>query len=232
MGYNAYTVDRDFTVPADKAADALAALNASLTDDPESSGGYTSLADAVDDQGGFEGSDNPGDNVNFDGFSLGWHHDKYHDDYVVAVLAPLAPFAKEGSYVRFSGEDDALWGFRVVDGKLEEEWGDYTWQLAKDRRAANRAVIEQLAGKPARISKTTITFTVLHTTDEPLSDDLARVLEEADIGNAVGQETARITEPVADSAVTAELVALGSDGEFFKEESAEDYEAWPGNRDL
>ena len=132
MGYDAYTVDVDFTVPADKVDDALAALNASLTDDPEAPGGYSSLADAVYQQGGFEFSDDPGDNVNYDGFSLGHYSaGKYIEDWVLTVLTPLAPFAKEGSYVRFIGEDDCLFGFRVVDGKLEEETGEFAWKLWK-----------------------------------------------------------------------------------------------------
>jgi hypothetical protein len=73
------------------------------------------------------------------------------------------------------------------------------------------------------ISKTVITITVLHPSDEPLSGSLACVLEEMDDGNAVGLETFRTTVAVADDAVKNELLALGNDGEFFE---VEDY--WHG----
>jgi hypothetical protein len=135
MGYDAYSLETDFTVPGDKVAEALAVLNASLTDDPEAPGGYTSLAEAVDAIGGFEGSDNPDDNVNHNDFVLGYYSGRYHDEHVLAALRPLAPFAKEGSCVRFRGEDDCLFGFRVVDGKLEEETGYVQWRLWKDINA-------------------------------------------------------------------------------------------------
>jgi hypothetical protein len=65
------------------------------------------------------------------------------------------------------------------------------------------------------IKKTTITFTVLHRADQPLSPHLEGVLEETDDGNAVGQETGRQTVDVPDDAVRAELEALGNDGKFF-----------------
>lgn len=67
------------------------------------------------------------------------------------------------------------------------------------------------------ISKTVITFTVLHRTDEPfnphwtLQDAMARSLD----GNAVGWETDTITEEVGDFEVEDELVKLGNDGSFF-----------------
>jgi hypothetical protein len=128
MGYTANSVDTDFTVPADKVPDALAALNASITDDPEGAG-YTSLAAAVDEHGGFSDSDDPGDDINYDGFRLGFHTDSWWWEAAESVLTVLAPFATEGSYVRLIGEDDCLFGFRVVDGQLRTETGDFTWTL-------------------------------------------------------------------------------------------------------
>ncbi len=71
------------------------------------------------------------------------------------------------------------------------------------------------------ISKTVITFTVLHRTDEPLPDSIDAVLEETDSGNAVGWETARVTEGVPEDALRDELLALGNDGKFFEDD--EDY---------
>lgn len=130
MGYSANSVDVDFTVPADKVAEALAAFNATLTDDPlQKPGGYATLADAADEYGGFSDSDNPGDSVNHDGFALGFHTDSWWDNRAVPFLEAIAPFAAEGSCVRLIGEDDALWGYRVVDGVLKEETGTFTWEL-------------------------------------------------------------------------------------------------------
>jgi hypothetical protein len=117
MGYYADSIDRDFIIPADKVADALAAINAS-----DSIGGtYETLDEAIRANTCFEGNEEV-----HGSFHLGWHTDKYlwgTDD----VLGILAPFAKEGSYVRFSGEDDSLFGYRVQDGKLVEEFGEIIW---------------------------------------------------------------------------------------------------------
>lgn len=64
------------------------------------------------------------------------------------------------------------------------------------------------------ISQTTITFTVLHRTDEPI-EDLEEALARSYDGNAVGAETSLITVPVADESVADLLVGLGNDGQFF-----------------
>lgn len=64
------------------------------------------------------------------------------------------------------------------------------------------------------ISKTVITFTVLHRTDEPISD-LRDAMERSWDGNAVGLETDQTTTPVPDSAVPDALLALNNDGTFF-----------------
>jgi hypothetical protein len=45
------------------------------------------------------------------------------------MLAVLAPFAVEGSSVRMLGEDDCLFGFRVLDGQLRTESGRFMWSL-------------------------------------------------------------------------------------------------------
>jgi hypothetical protein len=131
MGYTANSVDTDFTVPADKMPEALAALNASLTDGPQGAG-YTSLATAADEHGGFNDSNDTGDDINYDvdGFRLGYHTDSWRDA-AESFLTVLAPFATEGSYVRLIGEDDCLFGFRVVHGQLRTETGDFTWTLDK-----------------------------------------------------------------------------------------------------
>lgn len=66
------------------------------------------------------------------------------------------------------------------------------------------------------IVKTTITITLLHRSDNLMSDyDIEDVLYEMREGEAVGWETSRITEPVAPERVEQELIALGNDGTFF-----------------
>lgn len=70
-----------------------------------------------------------------------------------------------------------------------------------------------------KIYKTVITLTVLHTGDLP--HDLRYVLEEAEYGNAVGQETERVTTKLPDESVRAELLAIGNDGEFFSDDDGE-----------
>lgn len=71
-----------------------------------------------------------------------------------------------------------------------------------------------MTDSPLTISKTVISFTVLHRTDEPI-EDLQDALSRSFDGHAVGLETAQNTEQIADFQVADELIALGNDGEFF-----------------
>lgn len=73
------------------------------------------------------------------------------------------------------------------------------------------------------IVKTTITITVLHRADNPMTDcDIEEVLYEMREGEAVGWETSRVAEPVAAEQVPDELVALGNDGTFFDDDDEEE----------
>lgn len=67
------------------------------------------------------------------------------------------------------------------------------------------------------ISQTTITFTVLHRTDEPIAD-LHEALARSYDGHAVGAETNCVTIPIKDDKVEALLVSLGNDGLFFNDD--------------
>lgn len=82
----------------------------------------------------------------------------------------------------------------------------------------------------SKISKTTITFTVLHRTDDfplngqfwgemngPYDGELGYLMQEAWDGGMVGIESESVTVPVADDQVRSELLSMGNDGEFFDE---------------
>ena len=118
MGYYANSLDSDFTVPAANIPAALAAVQAV-------GGEGADLPDAVASITGFQDCDEDGA-----GFILGHHSEKFHSR-TEEVLAALAPFAKEGSFVRFMGEDDSMFGFRVMNGKLRDEVGGVSWELAR-----------------------------------------------------------------------------------------------------
>lgn len=121
MGYYADTIESDFVIPADKVAAALEAVN--TTEPFRRSTPYASLDEAVRDWTTFES--------NFEddkkGFALGYHSDKFLS-YTDTLLGVLAPFAKDESFVRFSGEDHSLFGYRVRDGKLLREYAELTWR--------------------------------------------------------------------------------------------------------
>ena len=132
MGYYADSIDTDFVVPAANIAAALAAV----TEKSRTDSAYTDnwgdqhcdpadkLVAAVRDRTCFECE------VTDDGdFVLSYHNDKWLSE-TETVLAALAPFATEGAYVRLSGEDHCLFGYRVVDGKLRYEYGVTKWRLA------------------------------------------------------------------------------------------------------
>jgi hypothetical protein len=71
------------------------------------------------------------------------------------------------------------------------------------------------------IAETTITFTILHPSDEPVSS-IEEALMRSMSGNAVGLETAIVTRNVADSDVEERLLALGSEETFFDLELGRD----------
>lgn len=134
MGYYAETVDNDFTIPAENVAAALEALRAEYVADAaalealraasDDSRDQTALADLVEEVTSFQDCEQCPDG----GFSLGYHNDKYVTN-TEKVLGILSPFATEGSYVRFTGEDSSLFGFQVREGQLRAESGRYEWSL-------------------------------------------------------------------------------------------------------
>lgn len=115
----ANSIDSDFTIPPANTAAALEAVRAAF----EVSGPAT-LAEVVEEITCFEECE---EDVAA-GFRLGWHHDKWFDS-TEQMLAVLAPFAVEGSSVRMLGEDDCLFGFRVLDGRLRTESGSFVWSV-------------------------------------------------------------------------------------------------------
>jgi hypothetical protein len=136
MGYCADSVDTDFTVPTDNIAAALESVNKLLTERGERSG-FTDLCDAVEEHSSFTQCWED---------SKDWHLGYAYDKWVVfseEILKALAPHAVEGSHVRLVGEDNYLFGFQVVDGRLRHETGDYTWQLDPEQQRLHGA---ELAG--------------------------------------------------------------------------------------
>ena len=140
MGYRVNDWEVDFHIPADKAKAALAEINAdpSLSrpcwnrahidggpsveaHDCQNTKPFDSLAEAVEELTGFH--DCQEDDI--DGFRLGYHLDKWCDD---AILYTLARYADEGCYVRLIGEDNDLFGYRVIDGKLHTESATVAWK--------------------------------------------------------------------------------------------------------
>jgi hypothetical protein len=118
MGDCAYTLGCDFRVSAEKVASALSVVCEEF--DAE----FVTLLDAVQNLTSFEECEL--DEV--DGFTLGSHRDKYVTG-TDELLYVLGRFAEEGAYTRFEYGDGSLFGFRVVDGRLRSESGDYVWTL-------------------------------------------------------------------------------------------------------
>ncbi len=150
MGYSVQSWDIDFHIPADKVAAALAAINADPAFRPtcwhrahfpgrveklvhrkhEHDCGrdkpFDSLTEVVEELTGFH--DCQEDDT--DGFRLGWHlPDKWRTPSE-DLLHLLGRHADEGSYVRLMGEDQELFGYRVVDGELRDENATVTWDVS------------------------------------------------------------------------------------------------------
>ena len=131
MGYYADTVDVDFVVPADNTAAAFAAVTGNSGTESTYTDGWgdqhsepaDKLVAVLRDLTSFESE------VTDDGdFELSGHSDKWRSD-TETVLAALAPYAVEGSFVRLAGEDNSQFGYRVVGGKLKQEYGVTKWKL-------------------------------------------------------------------------------------------------------
>jgi hypothetical protein len=131
MGYHADTVDVDFVVPAANTAAAFAAVTGNSGTESTYTDGWgdqhsesaDKLVAVLRDLTSFESE------VTDDGdFELSGHCDKWLDE-TETVLAALAPYAVEGSYVRLAGEDNTQFGYRVVSGKLKQEYGVTKWKL-------------------------------------------------------------------------------------------------------
>lgn len=140
MGFCADSVDVDFTVPPENLVAALAAANV-VVGTAEVPGEFESLSDLFIEYTGFQDNEESTDLVGTDsngeeyvaqgtGWWLGYHNDKYLS-LTEPLLRALAPYAVEGSTVRFIGEDASQWGFRVVDGVLRDETAE--WVLAPSR---------------------------------------------------------------------------------------------------
>ncbi len=136
MGYYADTVEVDFCIPPENIAAAVVAAALAVGEHADAAvdcagAKQSALAAIVEDATSFEGCEEGPR-----GFLLGWHGDKYLSR-TDELLAALAPWATEGSYVRFHGEDGSLFGYRVLEGRLREESGDYTWTLDAPRPSTN-----------------------------------------------------------------------------------------------
>lgn len=126
MGYYANSVEVDFSIPPESVEAALEAVNSSERLRPAwHPDTYNRLVEAVEDLTSFEEC-----YMDDDGFNLGHHGDKY-SSYTDALLEVLTPFAREGSYVRFNGESDELFGFQVYEGKLRSEFGVIEWRFCE-----------------------------------------------------------------------------------------------------
>lgn len=145
MGYSVETWEVDFRVPPHKVAAALADINASAglkrpcwnlahrwpnntsvtvaEHDCQRDKPWDSLTEAVEELTGFH------DCQEDDGFGLGWHLPEKWRNPTEDLLYLLGKYATEGSYVRLMGEDNELFGYRVVNGELREESATVTWEV-------------------------------------------------------------------------------------------------------
>jgi hypothetical protein len=66
------------------------------------------------------------------------------------------------------------------------------------------------------VQKTTYTYVVYHTADDP-PQDMSHAMREAFDGSMVGQVINERIDDVAPDKLVDELIAIGNDGEFFEE---------------
>ncbi|OWM01258.1 hypothetical protein B7435_16995 [Mycolicibacterium peregrinum] len=120
MGYDAHSVDVNFTIAAANTDAALAAVNA-LTGCT-----YASLSDAIHEETFFEDCTEDAEY----GFSFGFYSARW-TLFTEKILTAVAPFAHPGSYARFQSGDDSLFGFLVADGCLQDEVGHFEWTTSR-----------------------------------------------------------------------------------------------------
>lgn len=113
MGYNAYGAGTVTITDAEAAKAALKARYNVTGDD------INRILDSLDS--GFYFQD--GDWLVYDSGA------NYHDDEEFEILSTLAPYVKNGSEIRMSGEDDSHWRFIFKDGRVMEEGGTVSYGL-------------------------------------------------------------------------------------------------------
>lgn len=201
MGTSAYTVDRDFCIPRENVEAALAAVNSAFEQK------FADLAVAVQELTCFE------DNETNQGgaFILGRHQDSYVED-TEKLLGVLGAFAPRGSYVRFEGQDGDLFGFRVVDGRLREESGDYVWTLnpTDDELPAAGAAGETVAKDAPHIGRERSVVAPLVFSRDPEAFDAWWVQLARDRRDEIGELLAKLRAECCDVEFTLHSLALAA----------------------
>lgn len=59
-------------------------------------------------------------------YAISFSGEKLGDDEM--LFRALAPFVKDGSYIEFRGEDNAMWRYVFENGKMEEKFATVTWE--------------------------------------------------------------------------------------------------------
>ena len=144
MGYCMSLMEEAFRIPANRKAEALAAIKALANDTQAMDGGEYSKGEKVrawyswvntDEFANaptlkkamlawrweiIQVSDDSGDviGISFNGEKLGQDH---------ILFRAIAPFVEDGSYIQMQGEDGSIWRWVFRDGKLKEIEANIAW---------------------------------------------------------------------------------------------------------
>ena len=56
-----------------------------------------------------------------------FEYEKYHTEDIEAIFNLISPYVQEGSYITFTGEDDALWAYYFDGIDVKEYSGEVTF---------------------------------------------------------------------------------------------------------
>lgn len=143
MGYNVTLTNVDFLIPTENLEDSLVALKLlNLRDDLKTGGSWSGgqqtekwfswmppdydktvqSSREVLEMLGF------GTSITEDGLHV-WEYDSKTGAEVHFIRA-LAPYAVEGSFMQWRGEDDSFWRWTVEEQQLSIEYGEVVWVSA------------------------------------------------------------------------------------------------------
>jgi hypothetical protein len=119
VGYTVHTENVDFLIPSESVEAALVGLRDDLVELREGQSARDALITDLEEEYGFEIA------CGAEGVRIVGYDGKSHEEE--EVVEKCSPFAVEGSYLEWRGEDDCRWRWEVRGGRLYTQYPKVQW---------------------------------------------------------------------------------------------------------